>query len=59
MGELEPLIILQTRSLHKNGVMVSQWLVQLENLSLDEASWEDADFIKVVFPTLFADTVKS
>jgi hypothetical protein len=36
-----------------------QWLVQWDNLSLEEATWEDADFIKESFPAFFKATVQS
>jgi hypothetical protein len=42
-----------------DNVAVVQWLVQWENLSPEEATWEDADFIKESFPAFFKTTVQS
>uniref|UniRef100_A0A8R7V1T5 Tf2-1-like SH3-like domain-containing protein n=1 Tax=Triticum urartu TaxID=4572 RepID=A0A8R7V1T5_TRIUA len=55
----EPLAVLETRSLPRNGVLVTQWLIDWENLKPEEATWEDANFIKQVFPEFFASTLKS
>ena len=55
----EPLAVLETRSLPRNGVLVTQWLVEWENLKPDEATWEDVNFMKQVFPAFFASTIKS
>jgi hypothetical protein len=55
----EPLHVLETRSLPRNGILVTQWLVEWENLSPTEASWEDANFIKRVFPAFYSKTIQS
>lgn len=56
----EPLSVLETRALPRNGVLVTQWLVvEWENLKPEEATWEDANFMKQVFPAFFASTLKS
>ena len=52
-----PLAVLQTRQIPRNNIAVVQWLVQWDNLSPEEASWEDADFIKKIFPAFFRSTV--
>ncbi|XBH77409.1 hypothetical protein VPH35_103898 [Triticum aestivum] len=54
-----PLDVLETRSLPWNGVLVTQWLVEWENLKPEDATWDDANFMKQVFPAFFANTIKS
>jgi hypothetical protein len=44
----EPTAVLETRSLPRNGVLVTQWLVEWENLTPEEATREDANLIKKV-----------
>jgi hypothetical protein len=56
--KMEPYQVLQTRSLPRNGVLVTQWLVQWTNLPPDDASWEDAHFIKTIFPAFYVSTIK-
>lgn len=36
-----------------------QWLVQWLNMSPEEGTWEDADFIKRTFPEFFNNTIRS
>jgi hypothetical protein len=55
----EPLQVLQTISLPRNNVLVTQWLIEWENLAPADASWEDANFIKKVFPLFYSNTLKS
>lgn len=55
----EPVHVLETRSLPRNGVLVTQWLIQWANLPPEEPSWEDANFIKRVFPVFFKSTIQS
>lgn len=55
----EPSLVLETRQIPRNNLPVVQWLVQWENLPPDDASWEDADFIKRTFPAFFKKTVHS
>lgn len=47
---LHPLAILQRRIIHRDEHPVTQWLIQWEGLSPDEASWEDQPFIQRQFP---------
>lgn len=42
----EPAMVLETRQKARNNLPVVQWLVQWENLLPEDASWEDADFIR-------------
>jgi hypothetical protein len=53
----EPQLVLQTRQIPRNNVAVVQWLVQWAGFTVEEATWEDADFIKKVFPVFFNFTV--
>ena len=53
----EPGLVLQVRQIPRNNMAVVQWLIQWENLSPEEASWEDATFIKKIFPVFFRSTV--
>lgn len=55
----EPIVVLETRSLPRNGILIAQWMIEWENLTPEDTSWEDADFIKRVFPTFFANTIQS
>lgn len=43
--------ILQRRMIPRNNEPVVQWLIHWINLPPSEASWEDADFIRKVFPS--------
>jgi hypothetical protein len=55
----EPLQVLETHSLPRNNVSVTQWLVQWANLPPDDASWEDSNFIKTIFPAFYASTIQA
>jgi hypothetical protein len=55
----QPLQVLQTRSLPRNNVLVTQWLVEWANLTPEDSSWEDANFIKSVFPAFYTTTTRS
>jgi hypothetical protein len=50
-----PLAILQYRQVPRNAgeydIPVPQWLIHWENMSPDDATWEDADFIHATFPS--------
>jgi hypothetical protein len=52
-----PAHVLQTRQIPRNNLPVVQWLIQWESLSPEEATWEDADFIKKIFPLFFRSTI--
>lgn len=52
-----PALVLQVRQIPRNNLPVVQWLIQWEGLSPEEASWEDADFIKI-FSAFFRETVE-
>jgi cell division protein FtsL len=39
-------------------VVITQWLIEWENLTREDSSWEDANFVKQLFPKLFANTLK-
>lgn len=49
----EPLRATETRAMPRNTVLVMQWLIKWANLSLENASWEDANFIKGTFPKFY------
>jgi hypothetical protein len=55
----EPLQFLETRSLPRSNVLVTQWLVQRANLPPADASWEDAHFIKTIFPAFYSNTIQA
>jgi hypothetical protein len=57
--KMEPHQVLQTRSLPRSGVLVTQWLIEWTNLPPADASWEDANFIKTIFPAFYANTLKA
>lgn len=54
----EPVLVLDTRQIPRHNLPIVQWLVQWANLPPDDASWEDADFIKKTFPAFFKSTVQ-
>jgi transposase InsO family protein len=39
--------------------LVTQWLVEWVNLPASDASWEDARFIKTIFPDFYTATIKA
>ena len=43
--------ILERRLIPRNNEPVVQWLIHWTNLPVSEATWEDADFIRKVFPS--------
>jgi hypothetical protein len=53
-----PVMVLETRAVPCPPVLVSQWLVQWLNMSPEEATWEDADFMKTAFPDFFNATIR-
>ena len=55
----EPTSVQETRSLPRHGVLVTQWLIHWANLSPEDATWEDANFIKKIFPAFYSETIKS
>jgi hypothetical protein len=52
--KVAPLAVLQYRQVPCNAgeydILVPQWLIHWENMSQQEATWEDASFIKATFP---------
>lgn len=50
-------MVLETRQIPHNNLPVVQWLVQWANLPPDEASWEDAAFMKKTFLAFFTATI--
>ena len=53
-----PVMVLDTRAVPRHPCLVTQWLVQWVNMSPEEATWEDADFIKNTFPVFYTDTIR-
>jgi ribosomal protein L21E len=54
-----PALVLEIRQIPRNNEPVVQWLIQWDNLSPEDATWEDADFIKQSFPAFFKTTVEA
>jgi hypothetical protein len=54
----EPVLVLQTRQVPRNNLPVVQWLVQWANMPPDDATWEDASFMKATFPSFYNDTIR-
>ena len=54
-----PTAVLQVRQIPRNNLPVVQWLIQWQNLSEEEATWEDANFIKYPFPEFFRTTTQA
>jgi len=50
--KVAPETILERRLIPRNNEPVVQWLIKWINLSVQEATWEDADFIRRIFPSL-------
>jgi hypothetical protein len=55
--KIAPQTVLETRQISHNNVAVVQWLIHWEGLTKDEATWEDTNFVKKIFPELFKATV--
>ena len=51
--KIEPLAILQERKITRKKHEVKQVLVQWLNMSKEEATWEDLDFLRAQFPQFF------
>jgi ribosomal protein L21E len=49
--KVAPAEILQRRMIPRNNEPVVQWLIHWVNLHESEATWEDASFIRKVFPS--------
>lgn len=49
--KVAPVAILQRRVIPRNNEPVVQWLIHWENMLETEATWEDAAFIRKIFPT--------
>lgn len=43
--------ILQRRMIPRNNELVVQWLIHWMNMPEAEVTWEDADFIRKIFPS--------
>ena len=54
-----PVVVLQVRQIPRNNLPVVQWLIQWQNLSEEEATWEDANFIKYSSPEFFRTTTQA
>jgi hypothetical protein len=52
--KVDPKAILQRRMIPRNNEPVIQWLIHWINMLDAEARWEDADFIRKVFPSFHA-----
>lgn len=53
-----PILVLETRSNPRNQQLITPWLVQWEGLAPEDATWEDADFIKETFPDFYQSTIR-
>lgn len=53
-----PILVIETRACPRNQKLVTQWLVQWEGLAPEDATWEDADFIKGTFPEFYKETIR-
>lgn len=49
--KVAPTAVLQRRMIPRNNEPVVQWLIHWSNLPESEATWEDASFIRKVFPS--------
>jgi hypothetical protein len=56
--KLEPVAVLDTRALPRRDKIITQWLVQWQNLIEEQATWEDKFFMKATFPSFYHQTIK-
>jgi hypothetical protein len=56
--KVEPVSVLDTRALPQNDDIITQWLVQWENLGVEQVTWEDKLFIKSTFPSFYYKTLQ-
>jgi hypothetical protein len=56
--KVQSVSVLDTRAMQRRDEVVTQWLIQRQNLSADQATWEDKLFIKATFPDFYNATVK-
>ncbi|KAL1087127.1 hypothetical protein V6Z11_D08G161200 [Gossypium hirsutum] len=49
---LQPTAILEMRSIQRANSLIEQWLVQWDDSSTDEATWEDKAYMLKLFPDL-------
>ncbi|XP_073363301.1 uncharacterized protein [Aegilops tauschii subsp. strangulata] len=54
-----PAEVLQVRQVPRHNAPVVQWLIKWINLPVEDATWEDADFIKYTFPDFFSTTTRA
>jgi hypothetical protein len=54
----EPVTALDTRALPEHDNIITQWLIQWENLDSNQATWEDKNFVKTTFPQIYLRTIK-
>jgi hypothetical protein len=54
----QPHVVLDTRALPRRDDIITQWLIQWQGLSTDQATWEDKLFIKATFPDFYQRTLK-
>jgi hypothetical protein len=51
--KLEPIAVLDTRALPRKDEIVTQWRVQWQNFTKEQATWEDKLFIKSISPAFY------
>jgi hypothetical protein len=56
--KLELVAVLDTRALPRRDDIITQWLVQWQNLIEEQVTWEDKFFIKATFPSFYHQTIK-
>jgi hypothetical protein len=56
--KLAPVTVLDTRALPQQDNIITQWLVQWQNLDVSQATWEDKTFIKSTFPQFYQETIQ-
>jgi hypothetical protein len=55
--KIEPLAVLDTRAMPRNDDVVTQWKIHWQNLTEDQATWEDKLFIRSTFPSFYFKTI--
>jgi hypothetical protein len=57
--KLEPIEVLDTRTISRADDIITQWQIQWQNLIEAQSTWEDKLFIKSTFPEFHFRTLKS
>jgi hypothetical protein len=54
----EPIALLDTRAIPRHDEIVTQWKIHRQNLTEEQATWEDKFFMKSTFPAFYFRTLR-